>query len=331
MEPADLNPAELRPERCLLSLPASVERFFAKAAASDADTVMLDLEDAVAPEQKDAARTLAVRACNELDWREHTLSVRINALDTPWAYRDLIAVAEGCPRLDQVMVPKVEGPEAIHVVATLLHGVELATGRARSIGIAAQIESALGLTRVEAIVAASPRLESVSFGPADYAASIGNRTPVIGGPDPDYAVLTDEDGQGRRALHWNDAWHYALARIAVACRARGVRALDGPYVDFNDAEGFRAAARRAASLGFVGKWAIHPSQIALANGIFGPTPEEVERARRLLAAMEGAHADGRGAIAVEGRMIDMAHVRQARRIVAQAGRIADRHGDAGGR
>ena len=310
-----------RPERCLLSLPANVERFWASAAQSDADTVMLDLEDAVAPEQKEAGRAMAVQACNQVDWGRRTLSVRINALDTPWAYRDLTAVAEQCPRLDTVMMPKVERPEEVVAVEIWLRGIELATGRERPIGIEAQIESALGLTRAEAIAAAASRLESISFGPGDYAASLGNTAPVIGGPDPDNAVLTFPDEEGRRETHWNDAWHYAMARIAVACRANGVRAIDGPYVDYNDSEGFRAAALRARSLGYSGKWAIHPTQIALANEVFTPSEEEIAHARRLLQAMEAAHRAGSGAITLDGQMIDMAHVRQAERIVALAGRM----------
>ncbi len=171
---------------------------------------------------------------------------------------------------------------------------------------------------MEAIAAASPRLESISFGPGDYAASIANRAEVIGGPDPDYAVLTGPDGAGRRETHWNDAWHYAMARIAVACRAHGVRGLDGPYVNYNDPDGFNAAARRARSLGYHGKWAIHPSQIELANAVFSPAEAEVAHARRVLEAMEQAHRDGSGAITLDGQMIDMAHVRQAERIVADA-------------
>jgi malyl-CoA/(S)-citramalyl-CoA lyase len=309
----------LRAERSLLSVPASSERFFAKAAASAADTVMLDLEDAVAPDQKESARKRAVEVVNGTDWGGKTLLVRINGLDTPWAYRDLVAVAEACPRLDGVMVPKVNAPRDVHFVETLLEQVERATGRGKAIGIEILIESALGMANVEAIAASSPRLEAVSFGPGDYAASIGNRGKRIGGPDPSYSILTDSDGLGNRARHWGDVWHYALARVAVACRANGLRPIDGVYVDFNDPDGFKAAARRSLALGFEGKWCIHPTQIALANEVYSPTAEEVAWARQLLATMGDAHAAGAGAVKVGGQMIDMAHVRQARRIVAKAG------------
>lgn len=319
-----LTEKELRPERCLLSLPATTGRFFSKAAASAADTIMLDLEDAVAPEQKEEGRRMAIAALSEVDWGAKTMCVRINGLDTQWAYRDLIEVAESAPRLDCVMVPKVERAEDVYAVAILLQGVELATGRGRPIGIEVLIETALGLVNVDAIAASHARLESISFGPGDFSASMGNRTEIIGGPDPDYVVLTYGGDRGKRESHWNDVWHSALSRIATACRAYNIRALDGPYTDFNDEQGFRASARRAVSLGFVGKWAIHPNQVDWANDIFGPTPEEISHARRLLEAMESAEAEGKGAVTLDGKMIDRANIRQARRIIMQAEQIAAR-------
>lgn len=322
---APIDP-DMRPERSLLSVPASSERFFAKAIASDADTIMLDLEDAVAPAEKAQARAAAIAALQGMDWGAHTICVRINGLDTEWAYRDLIDVAEACPRVDTVMVPKVERPDDVTCVATLLRGIELATGRKRPIGIEILVETALGMTNVEAIAQCSPRLESISFGPGDYAASVGNRSKIVGGPDPEYGVLTYPDDAGRRTQHWGDAWHYALARLATACRAHGIRALDGPYTDFKDPDGLAAISRRAVSLGYTGKWCIHPEQIGPVNRIFGPTGEEIAHARRLVAAMDSAHGAGAGAATLDGKMIDMAHVRQARRIIAQAEQIAARHG-----
>ena len=315
---------ELRPERCLLSLPPTTERFLPKAAASEADTIMLDLEDAVAPDLKEQARGRAIEVLNGMDWGQKTMCVRINGLDTPWAHKDLVEVAQACPRLDTIMVPKVERPEEVHAVEIFLRGVEMASGRTRPIGIEILIETALGMVNVEAIARSTPRLESISFGPGDYSASMGNRSEVIGGPDPDYVILTYADQEGRRERHWNDVWHSALSRIATACRAYHLRALDGPYPDFNDPEGFRASARRAVSLGFVGKWAIHPSQIPLANEIFGPTEEAVAHARRLLEALEQGAREGKGAVTLDGKMIDIAHERQAKRILAQAERIAAR-------
>ncbi|MCZ6729310.1 MAG: CoA ester lyase, partial [SAR324 cluster bacterium] len=258
MSEVHLSQIELRPERSLLSVPAGTERFLAKAAASAVDTIMLDLEDSVVPEMKEHGRASVIEALNGMDWGGKRMCVRINGLDTRWAYRDLIDVAEACPRMDTVMVPKVERAEDVYAVATMLNGVEMATGRKDAIGVEVLIETAHGLVEVDRIAVAHPRLESISFGPGDFAASMGSRIAIIGGPDPDYTVLTYPDAEGRRHEHWNDVWHSALARIATACRAAGIRALDGPYPDFKDPDGFRAAARRAVSLGFVGKWVIHP-------------------------------------------------------------------------
>ena len=317
---ATLRDPSVRPERSLLSVPASSERFFQKAADSAADTVMLDLEDAVAPDQKDAARQRAVEAVNGVNWGNKKVLVRINGLDTPWAYLDLVAVAEACPRLDGVMVPKVNAPRDVHFVETLLAQVRLRAPRARPIHIEAQMESALGLTHVEATAASSPLLQALHFGPGDYGASLGTRVPRIGGPDPDYAVLTDADAKGRRETHWGDATHYPLARMAAAGHAYGLRPVDGPYVDFRDPDGFRAGARRAKALGYEGKWCIHPSQIELANEVFSPSPAEVAWAEKLLATMAKAHTGGAGAVQVSGQMVDMAHVRQAERILAKRAR-----------
>ena len=311
------SPPPVRPERSLLSVPASSERFFQKAADSAADTVMLDLEDAVAPEQKEPARLRAVAAVNGVDWGAKSVLVRVNGLDTPWGYRDLIAVAEGCTRLDGVMVPKVNAPRDVQFVETLLAQAGLAAPRPHPIHIEAQMESALGLTNIEVTAACSPALQALHFGPGDYGASLGVRPPRVGGPDPDYAVLTDPDAQGSRAIHWGDATHYPLARMAAAAHAFGLRPIDGPYVDFRDPEGFRAAARRAKALGCEGKWCIHPSQIELANEVFSPSAEEVAWATELLARMARAHAAGAGAAQHGGQMIDMANVRQAERILAK--------------
>jgi malyl-CoA/(S)-citramalyl-CoA lyase len=307
----------VRPERSLLSVPASSERFFAKAAASAADTVMLDLEDAVAPDQKDAARRMAVAAVNGTDWGRKTVLVRINGLDTPWAWRDIVAVAEACPRLDGLMVPKVNAPRDVHFVETLLNQVALTAPRERPLHIEAQAESALGLVNIEATAASSPRLQALHFGPGDYAASLGVRPPRIGGPDPDYAILTDADAHGQRATHWGDASHFPLARMAAAAHAFGLRPIDGPYVDFRDPNGFRASARRAKALGCEGKWCIHPSQIELANEVFSPSAAEIAWAENVMEAMGRAHASGAGAIAQGGQMFDMAQVRQAERILAR--------------
>ncbi|WP_304164437.1 CoA ester lyase [Phenylobacterium aquaticum] len=313
------RPARLN--RSQLSVPGSQRRFLEKAAASAADIVMLDLEDSVATADKPAARETVIAALNELDWGQRTVSVRINALDTPFMYRDLIEVAErGGDRLDLIMVPKINSAADVHLLDVLLSQIEAATGRKR-LGLELQIETAEGLTNVEAIAAASPRVESLHFGPGDFAASIGARSTSIGGPVPDYAILADADAQGARARFLGDPWHYALARIVVACRAAGVRPVDGPYGDFNDAEGLQAAALRSAAMGFDGKWAIHPSQIETLNTAFSPSPAEIDKARRILAALDEASAAGRGAVVLDGKMIDIASVRQAQGLVEKAKRI----------
>jgi malyl-CoA/(S)-citramalyl-CoA lyase len=303
-----------RLNRSQLSVPAVEPKFFAKAAASAADIVMLDLEDAVPVDRKDQARENAIAALRELDWRGKTLSLRINGLDTPFMYRDVVEVVERAgDKLDLLMIPKVGTASDVYALDMLVTQIERAKGYAKRIGFELQIESALGMQNVAAIAAASPRNESLHFGPGDYAGSIGARTPHIGGAVPDYAVRTDK-GEN----HWGDPWHYALSRIVVAARANGLRPIDGPYGDFHDAEGFRAAARRAAAMGIEGKWAIHPSQVALANEIFSPTPDEVERARRIVAALDEARRQGRGAVTLDGRMIDVASIRQAEMLLKKA-------------
>jgi malyl-CoA/(S)-citramalyl-CoA lyase len=313
------RPARLN--RSQLSVPGSQRRFLEKAAGSAADIVMLDLEDSVAASDKPAARETVIAALNELDWGQRTVSVRINALDTPFMYRDLIEVAErGGDRLDLIMVPKINSAADVHLLDVLLSQIEAATGRKR-LGLELQIETAEGLTNVEAIAAASPRVESLHFGPGDFAASIGARSTSIGGPVPEYAILADPDAQGARARFLGDPCHYALARIVVACRAAGVRPVDGPYGDFNDPEGLEAAARRSAAMGFDGKWAIHPSQIEPLNAAFSPSPAEIDKAKRILAALDEASAAGRGAVVLDGKMIDIASVRQAQGLVEKAQRI----------
>ncbi len=287
-------------------------RFIAKAAASDADVVLLDLEDAVAHGDKAVARATVVEALNTVDFRDKTVSVRVNAFDTPFMHRDILAIAHDCPRLDLLMAPKVESAADVHFLDLLLNQIEMETGRARPIGLELQIETARGLQNVAAIAAAGPRVESLHFGPGDFAASMGARTTSIGGAVSDYGVLPGPDAAGPRVLHLADPWHHVLAAIVVAARAAGVRPIDGPYADFKDEAGLRAAALRSAALGFDGKWAIHPSQIDAINAAFTPTDEEVRRAAGILAALDAAQAEQRGAVTFEGRMIDAASARQAR-------------------
>jgi citrate lyase beta subunit len=297
------EPARSRLQRSELAVPGSQPGMFRKALEGDADYVFLDLEDAVAPADKVQARLNVIAALLEHDWRGRgkTISVRINGIDTHYMYRDLVDVVEQAGhRLDTILIPKVGVPADVYLVDALLTQIEEARGIPHRIGIDVLIETALGMANVEAIAQSSRRLESMHFGVADYAASCRARTVSIGGLNPDYP---------------GDQWHAALSRMVVACRAYGLRAIDGPFGDFKDAEGYTAAARRAAALGIEGKWAIHPSQIALANEVFTPPPQEVARARRILEALEEAARAGRGAAQLDGRMIDAASARMARVVV----------------
>ena len=314
--PARLNRSEL-------AVPGSQPKLFEKAAKSAADIVFLDLEDAVAPDDKPQARKNVVAALNDLDWSGKTVSVRINGLDTHFMYRDVVDVIEQTGEtVDLIMIPKVGTTADVYAVDMLVTQCEAARGRKKRIGFELIVETALGMANVNEIAAASPRNESLHFGVADYAASTRARTTNIGGVNPDYAVLTDADGAGRREVHWGDMWHYAIARLVVAARANGLRPVDGPFGDFSDADGYRAAARRAAVLGCEGKWAIHPSQIELANAVYSPSEAEVTKAKRIIEAMRAAAREGKGAVALDGRLIDLASIRQAEVLVKKAEQIA---------
>ena len=220
------------------------------------------------------------------------------------------------------MLPKVGNAADVYAVDMLVSQVEQATGRTKRVGFELIIETAQGMANVDAIAAASPRNEALHFGVADYAASTHARTTDIGGPHPDYGVLTDAVEGEARAYHWGDMWHYAVARMVVAARAAGLRPIDGAFGDFSDPDGYRAQGRRAGVLGCEGKWAIHPSQVALANELFSPAGPDVARARRILAAMDRARQAGAGAVALDGRMIDLASIRQAENLVRKADQMA---------
>ena len=311
-----------RPHRSELAVPGTNLRAMEKAPTLGADLVFLDLEDAVAPDDKVRARTNVIEALKTHDWSACSVSVRINGLDTFWCYRDVVEVVEEAGHvLDTVLIPKVGSPADVAFVATLLDQIEQERGFA-PINLHVLIETAKGMANVEAIARSRPdRMEAMVFGVADYAASVQARTTNIGGANPDYAMLTDPDDAGVRETHWGDQWHFAISRIVAACRAEGLRPIDGPFGDFNDADGYRAAARRAAALGCEGKWAIHPSQIALANEVFTPSEAEIARARRILEAMEGAAKEGRGAVSLDGRLIDAASIRMAENLIAKIEQI----------
>ncbi len=306
-------PAPARPNRCQLFGPGSRPAIFAKMAASAADVVNIDLEDSVAPSDKEAARANTIAAISEVDWGRKTLSVRINGLDTPWWYRDVVDLLEQAgDRLDQIMIPKVGCAEDVYAVDALVTAIERAKGRTKPISFEVIIESAAGIAHVEAIAASSPRLQAMSLGAADFAASMGMQTTGIGGTQENYYMIRDG------VKHWSDPWHWAQAAIVAACRTHGILPVDGPFGDFSDDEGFRAQARRSATLGMVGKWAIHPKQVALANEVFTPSDAAVTEAREILAAMEAAKARGEGATVYKGRLVDIASIKQAEVIVRQS-------------
>ncbi len=311
-----------RLHRSELAVPGTNRRAMEKAPELGADLVFLDLEDSVAPDDKHVSRENVIWALTALDWSRCSVSVRINGLDTHFCYRDIVEVVERAgEKLDTILVPKVGRPSDVEFVATLLSQIEAAKGLA-PINLHVLIETALGMTNVEEIARACPdRLEAMVFGVADYAASVQARTTNIGGANPDYAVLTDADESGRRTRHWGDQWHFGLSRMVAACRAYGLRPIDGPFGDLGDREGYLAAAGRAAALGCEGKWAIHPSQVALANEVFTPTDAEIARARRILEAMEEAAKEGKGAVSLDGRLIDAASIRMAENLVARLGRM----------
>jgi citrate lyase subunit beta/citryl-CoA lyase len=296
------------PRRSCLSVPASSDKMIAKAATLDADMIFLDLEDSVAATEKAAARARAIAALGDIDWRDKVVGVRVNAWDSPFTVDDLVAiVTASSARLDIVMLPKVQTPGEVEALALILNQLEQSAGLACGrIGIEIQIETARGLVEVERICSASSRLEAVHLGPGDMAASL--EMPVISG--------------GVHVLEYpGDHFHYVFSRILVAARAHGLQALDGPYFRIKDLQGLRDYTQRSRVLGFDGKWALHPDQVAIINELFSPTPEQFERACALLDAYEQATAvDGRGAIWFDSEMIDEASRKMAAKFVARGER-----------
>ncbi|HSF65733.1 MAG TPA: CoA ester lyase [Paracoccaceae bacterium] len=301
-----------RLQRSELAVPASNPAMIDKAAHGPADFVFLDLEDAVAPPEKEQARRNAIQALRDIDWaaRGKTVSVRINGLDTHYMYRDVVDVMEQAgDRVHTLLVPKVGVPADLYMVEAMVNQIEQGRGYATRVGLEALIETALGMANVEEIARFGGRLEALHFGVADYAASMRARTTNIGGLNPHYP---------------GDQWHASITRMVVACRAYGLRAIDGPFGDFSDPDGYRDGARRAAALGCEGKWAIHPSQVAVANEVFSPTEAEVTKARRILQELKAAEAQGKGAASLDGKMIDAASEKMARNLLAVAEAIAAR-------
>lgn len=303
--------------RCQLFGPGSRPAIFEKMAASAADVINLDLEDSVSAADKEQARVNIIKAVNEIDWGNKVLSVRINGLDTPYWHKDIIELLENTHgRIDQIMIPMVGNASDIYAVDALVTAVEKTCDHKKSIGFEVIIETAAGLAHVEEIAAASPRMRAMSLGAADYAASMGMQTTGIGGTQENYYML---DGETR---HIADPWHAPCVAIVAACRTHGLLPVDGPFGNFSDDEGFTAQARRSATLGMVGKWAIHPKQVALANEVFTPSEAQITEAREILAAMQQAEAEGQGAAVYKGRLIDIASIKQAKVIVEQAEKIS---------
>ena len=292
----------MRAARSLLAVPANRRKMVEKALASDADAVFLDLEDAVAPDGKAEARKDVVRAVREFDWRGRPTLFRMNALDTRWWYRDLIEVLEEAgAALDAVIVPKVGRPEDLHAVAVLLYGLEMAGGlEPGKTRIEAQIENAEGLVNADEIAGFTDRLTTLHFGPGDFAASLRMPMRSIGAMDE-----WDAAYPGHR-------FHYAMQRIVAAARAAGARTLDGPVANYGDEEGLRESCKIARSLGFDGKWCIHPAQIRIVNEVFSPTKEEIEWSEKVVTAYEEANVAGSGAVSVDGQMVDAASIKMAR-------------------
>jgi len=311
-----------RLQRSTLAVPASNVGMIEKAAQSAADVVFLDLEDAVAPSEKAQARKNAITALNDIDWDAmgKSVSVRINGLDTGYMYRDVVDVMEQAgDRVHMLLIPKLGVVSDLYMVDALVNQIEQACGLARRVGLEALIETALGMANVEEVArhaaTSDSRLEALHFGVADYAASMRARTVNIGGLNPAYP---------------GDQWHASLSRMIIACRAYGLRALDGPFGDFADPDGYIAAAERAAALGFEGKWAIHPSQIEMANTVFSPPEAEVTRARRIIEELRKAEAEGKGAAALDGKMIDAASEKMAMNVLSLADAISARRAPADG-
>ena len=301
----------MRLRRSELSTPASNERMIEKAAASTADVVFLDLEDSVAPNEKPGARAKVIKGLTTLVWGKKTRAVRINDLETEYAYQDIISIVEEAGEyLDLIIIPKVKSAKDVWWVDVLLTQIEKRLKRPQRIGLEVLIEEVEAMIHVEEIARSSLRLEALIFGPADYSASQGMDSKVI---------------EGNLDTYPGDPWHYARNRIVIAARAAGIDAVDGGYGDIKNIDGYRRECIRSSVLGFAGKWAIHPNQIGIANQVFSPLQEQVDYARKLDAAYTEALANGLGALVVDGKMIDVAIVRSMKNTIHKADLIAEKN------
>jgi len=296
--------------RSELATPASNERMFPKAAASAADLVFLDLEDACAPAQRVPSRPKVVAALNELDWGHTVRAVRVNGVDTQWCHGDVIEVITGArENLDTIIVPKARTARDVWWVSVLLDQLETALGMTKRVRLEALIEDVEGLSNCEEIARSSDRLDALIFGAGDFSVSQGARV------DTNFVPVTEYPG---------DFWHYARARIVMAARIAGIAAIDAPYPDYQDGAGYETDARRAATMGYTGKWCIHPSQIAIANDVYAPTPQEIALAERNVKAYREGEAQGLGAVGVEGVLVDAAHVKLAENVLSRARLVASK-------
>lgn len=298
----------MKSRRSNLSVPGHMAKMHLKARDSAVDIVMFDLEDSVPVDQKEAAREQVIQSLLSLDWRNKTVTVRCNAVDTPFAYKDLMDIVENAGQmLDAVVVPKVNHPGDIHFVHRLLEGIEMNTSRLNRIGIEASIETAAGLENVSYTAKSSNRLISLVFGIADYSTSIGAKLVSLSG-----------HGEAEAAIYPGHRWHYPLSRIVMAAKANGLLVMDAPYGNFKDLDGLRQSAVMASALGCDGKWVIHPDQIDVVNAVFSPSQEEIERARKVIEAYDAAVTSGSGAVSLGGSVVDSATIRMARQLWEQA-------------
>lgn len=298
----------MKPRRSNLSVPGHLKKMHGKASESTADVIMLDLEDSVPVEEKVNARNQVIDSLLNLNWEKKTVTVRINALDTPFAYKDLLDIAENAGHvIDAIVLPKVNHPGDIFFADRLLNGIEMGKDASLLIGLEASIETAEGLLGATEIIRASQRVKTLVFGIADYSASIGARLVSISG-----------HGEKEEELYPGHRWHFAISNMVMHAKANGCLAIDAPYGNFKDADGLRRSAVMACALGCDGKWAIHPSQIEIINEVFTPSQEEIALATKVIEANAQAKTEGRGAIAVEGRMVDQATVRLATKLWEQA-------------
>lgn len=295
-----------RLRRSIISVPANREKMVNKAFALDADQIMLDLEDSVPVSEKEDARKLAVAVFKERDWGGRVRSYRINAMDTPFAYRDIIDIVEEAGEfIDAIVVPKVEDAAEIKAIDYLLNQIEARMGFGQRIGLEPSIETAAGMLKVGEIAFSSPRIETLVFGVADYSASLTMLSKGV-------------SGHGEKEdFYPGHRYHFPLSRMAMAAKAAGVAAIDAPYGDYRDPEGLRRSCLMSAALGYDGKWVIHPDQIAIVNEIFAPSREDYERSVRILQAYDKAKASGAGSLALDGKMVDAASIRVAKVIYAQ--------------